>query len=115
MPLVHLFARVTMTKAIPLPALQKSLCAIWGTTPQTTKLMLTRVDDWTHDSFNEDIYVSIRAMGKSDRTRDTVLEGMNRVQEEFLTVADLVANVRLETYQKEHYFHLPPKPTSASK
>ena len=36
MPLVKIFARVGMQKAIPLPALQSKLCDIWGTKPETT-------------------------------------------------------------------------------
>ena len=63
MPLVKIFARQVMTKPIPLPALQLKLCEIWGTKPNTTKLMLTRVDDWTDESFQEDCYVDIRAYG----------------------------------------------------
>ena len=64
MPLVKLFARASMTKPIPLAALQSKLCDIWGTQPNTTKLMLFRVDDWTDESFQEDCYVDIRAKGK---------------------------------------------------
>ena len=63
MPLVKIFARTTLTKAVPLQALQSQLCDIWGTTPSTTKLMLQRVDDWTDESFHEDCYVDIRAKG----------------------------------------------------
>ncbi len=53
MPLVRLFAHKALTKAIPLPKLQARLCEIWGVKPQTTKLLLTRVDDWTSDQFDE--------------------------------------------------------------
>ena len=56
MPLVKIFAKQTMTKAIPLAALQSKLCDIWGTKPNTTKLMLQRVEDWTDESFQEDCY-----------------------------------------------------------
>ena len=56
MPLVKIFAKHTMTKPIPLVALQSKLCDIWGTKPNTTKLMLQRVDDWTDESFQEDCY-----------------------------------------------------------
>ena len=44
MPLVKIFARVGMNKAIPLSALQSKMCAIWGTKPETTKLILSRVE-----------------------------------------------------------------------
>jgi hypothetical protein len=64
MPLVKIFARATLTKPVPLAAIQSKLCDIWGTKPDTTKLMLQRVDDWTDDSFQEDCYVDIRAYGK---------------------------------------------------
>jgi hypothetical protein len=65
MPLVKIFARTTLQKPVPLSALQSKLCQIWGTTPDTTKLMLQRVDDWTDESFQEDCYVDIRAKGAS--------------------------------------------------
>ena len=64
MPLVKLFARSTLQKAVPLVSLQGKLCEIWGTKPETTKLMLFRCEDWTDESFQEDIYVDIRAYGK---------------------------------------------------
>jgi hypothetical protein len=63
MPLVKLFARSSMAKAVPLASLQSKLCGIWGTKPDTTKLMLFRCEDWTDESFQEDIYVDIRAYG----------------------------------------------------
>ena len=64
MPLVKIFAKQAMTKPIPLASLQSKLCDIWGTKPNTTKLMLSRVEDWTDESFREDCYVDIRAYGK---------------------------------------------------
>jgi hypothetical protein len=64
MPLVKIFAKQTMSKPIPLASLQSKLCNIWGTKPNTTKLMLCRVEDWTDESFHEDCYVDIRAYGK---------------------------------------------------
>ena len=108
MPLVKLFARTTLTKAIPLPAIQQMMCDVWGTKPETTKLILTRVDDWTEDSFNEDVYVDIRAYGKAERTRDFVLDGMKTIQKNLKDEHELVVNVRLETYDGERYFHVPP-------
>lgn len=108
MPLVKLFAQKSLTKPINLASLQSKLCNVWNTKPNTTKLILTRVDDWTDESFQEDVYVDIRAMGKSDRTRDMVLDGMKKVQAAFKEEG-LIANVRLETYEAERYFHLPPK------
>uniref|UniRef100_A0A6U0R958 Uncharacterized protein n=1 Tax=Eucampia antarctica TaxID=49252 RepID=A0A6U0R958_9STRA len=111
MPLVKIFARNALKKSIPLSALQSKLCDIWGTKPETTKLILQRVEDWTNDSFQEDCYVDIRAYGKSERTREFVLEGMGRVQNAFAE-ENLIANVRLETYEGERYFHVPPKKSS---
>lgn len=111
MPLVKIFARQTLTKPITLSSLQSKLCTIWNTKPDTTKLIICRVDDWTNDSFNEDVYVDIRAYGKKERTREIVLQGMNKVQQAF-GEEGLVANVRLETYDGEKYFHLPPSSTS---
>jgi len=64
MPLVKLFAKTTLTKKIPLAPLQAKLCEIWGTKPETTKLMLFRCEDWTDESFSEDVYVDIRAYGE---------------------------------------------------
>lgn len=63
MPLVKLFARNSLTKAVPLGRLQLKLCEIWGTQPSTTKLMLVRCEDWTDESFQEDVFVDIRAYG----------------------------------------------------
>jgi len=63
MPLVKLFARSNLTKKVPLQSLQTKLCEIWGTKPETTKLMLFRCEDWTDESFQEDCYVDIRAYG----------------------------------------------------
>ena len=92
-----------------------ALCfQIWGTQPSTTKLMLFRCEDWTNESFQEDIYVDIRAYGKAERTREFVLEGMEKIQKAF-TDEGLTANVRLESYEGERYFHVPPPPTSSEK
>lgn len=127
MPLVKLFARKNLAKAVPLVSIQSKLCEIWGTTPDTTKLMLFRCEDWTDESFQEDIYVDIRAYGKKylvllifhvpydsllctgkpERTREMVLQGMKGVHQAFRH-HDLTANVRLETYEGDRYFHLPP-------
>lgn len=63
MPLVKIFAKKALTKPVPLAAMQAKLCEIWGTKPDSTKLILQRVDDWTDESFQEDIYVDIRAYG----------------------------------------------------
>jgi hypothetical protein len=60
MPLVKIFAKTAMMKPIPLAALQSKLCDIWGTKPNTTKLMLQRVDDWTDESFAEDVYGELK-------------------------------------------------------
>ena len=43
----------------------------------------------------------------TERTREMVLDGMKKVQRSFLD-HDLVANVRLETYEGDRYFHVPP-------
>lgn len=107
MPLVKIFARNTLTKPVPLAALQSKLCDIWGTQPSTTKLILQRCEDWTDESFQEDCYVDIRAYGKAERTREMVLDGMHKIHEAFGEY-DLIANVRLETYDGERYFHVPP-------
>ena len=64
MPLVKIFARHALSKPVPLAAIQSKLCDIWGTKPNTTKLILQRVEDWTDESFQEDLYVDIRAYGK---------------------------------------------------
>jgi len=107
MPLVKLFVHRNLTKPVNLPSIQSKLCAIWGVKPETTKCLLTRVDDWTTTYKQEDIYVDIRAYGKAERTREMVLDGMKKVQKAF-EEENLVANVRLETYEGERYFHLPP-------
>eukprot|EP00584_Thalassiosira_punctigera_P009833 CAMPEP_0172532544 /NCGR_PEP_ID=MMETSP1067-20121228/5559_1 /TAXON_ID=265564 ORGANISM="Thalassiosira punctigera, Strain Tpunct2005C2" /NCGR_SAMPLE_ID=MMETSP1067 /ASSEMBLY_ACC=CAM_ASM_000444 /LENGTH=99 /DNA_ID=CAMNT_0013317075 /DNA_START=204 /DNA_END=503 /DNA_ORIENTATION=+ len=97
-----------MNKAIPLQSLQSQLCKIWSTKPETTKLILSRVEDWTSDSYDEDCYIDIRAYGKPERTREFVLDGMTQIQQAFAE-HDLIANVRLETYDGERFFHVPPK------
>lgn len=107
MPLVKLFAKHTLKKPVNVTSIQSKLCKIWGTEPSTTKILFTRVDNWTDESFQEDVYVDIRAMGKSDRTRDMVLKGMKDIHLAFQE-ENLIANVRLETYEKERYFHVPP-------
>ena len=111
MPLVRLFVQKTLAKPVPLVALQSRLCEVWGTKPQTTKLLLTAVDDWTGEEFHEDVYVSVRAKATPERTRDVVLEGCRQVQEAF-RAEGLIANVRLETYVGDSYFHLPPPSSS---
>ena len=63
--------------------------------------------DWTDESFSEDVYVDVRAKATPDRTRNAVLDGMRAVQKAFADHG-LVANVRLETYAGDAYFHLPP-------
>lgn len=45
--------------------------------------------------------------GTDERTREYVLDGMKQVQQAFKD-EDLIANVRLETYEGERYFHVPP-------
>lgn len=51
--------------------------------------------------------VDIRAKGTDERTREYILDGMRRVQAAFKE-ENLIANVRLETYEGERYFHVPP-------
>ena len=54
------------------------------------------------------MYVSIRAKQTPDRTREVVLDNMDQIQKAFAE-HELVANVRLETYVGDMFFHLPPK------
>ena len=108
MPLIKIFARPGLTKPVPLAPLQAKLCDIWNTKPDTTKLMRFDADDWTDESFKEDVYVDVRAKATPDRTREVVLEGMASVQKAFADHG-LIANVRLETYVGDMYFHVPPK------
>ena len=42
--------------------------------------VLSRVDDWTNDSFAEDVFVDIRTYGKAERTMEIVLNGMKKIQ-----------------------------------
>eukprot|EP00978_Attheya_sp_CCMP212_P031155 scaffold116767_cov57-Attheya_sp.AAC.5 len=70
------------------------LCQIWRTKPNVTKFTLSRVDDWTNDSYAEDCFIEIRAYGKAERTQEMVLDGMNKVQTTFLDEG-LVANIQL--------------------
>ena len=50
--------------------------------------------------------------GKPERTREFILEGMKDIQKAF-SEEELIANVRLETYEGERYFHVPPTPASS--
>jgi len=52
-------------------------------------------------------------VGTSERTREVVLDGMKKIHEAFQEHG-LVANVRLETYDGERYFHVPPPASSRS-
>lgn len=61
MPLVKIFAKNSLSKPVPLSALQARLCQIWGTIPNTTKLMLSMVDDLPNDSYAEDCFIDIPA------------------------------------------------------
>ena len=108
MPLVRLYTRQSLTKAVPLKQLQTKLCAIWKVKPETTKLLLTKVDDWTGEQFDEDVYVSIRANAKPDRTPTVINQNLLHVQAAF-RMHDLIANIRLETFNGDEYFHCPPK------
>ena len=108
MPLVKIFARPNLPKSIPLHSIQQKLCAIWSTKPATTKLIRFDAADWTGEQFHEDVYVDIRAKATPDRTREAVLEHMTSVQKAFADHG-LLANVRLETYVGDAYFHLPPE------
>ena len=94
MPLVKIFARVALTKSIPLAPLQQAMCGIWGTSPSTTKLMLTHVADWTEDTFQEDVYVDVRAKATPERTREVVQEGLSRVQAAFAEVGAAASDAR---------------------
>jgi len=51
--------------------------------------------------------VDIRAKRTDERTREYMLDGMRRVQGAFKE-HDLIAYVRLETYEGERYFHVSP-------
>ena len=71
MPLVKLFVSKSLSKPLPaLSILQQHMCHVWGTTPATTKLLLFTCDDWTNDSYNEDIYIDIRAYGTYIRAQE---------------------------------------------
>ncbi|KAG8469086.1 hypothetical protein KFE25_007604 [Diacronema lutheri] len=104
MPLVKIFA-MRGTSPMPTAALQRALCSVWGTQPSVTKLMVCLLDDWT--TSGEDVFVDIRAKQTADRTRETVARKVAEVQQVFAQHG-YKANVRVETYQAEQYFHLPP-------
>mmetsp|Transcript_18966 Transcript_18966/g.51002 ORF Transcript_18966/g.51002 Transcript_18966/m.51002 type:complete len:108 (+) Transcript_18966:87-410(+) len=105
MPLVKIFA-LRGVKPLPVASLQASLCNVWGTKPNTTKLMVSLVDEWT-SSGGEDVFVDVRAKKTPDRTRDAVMAKMQEVQVVFKDHG-YKANVRLETYEADSYFHLLP-------
>jgi len=45
--------------------------------------------------------------GKAERTREFVLDGLQSVQRAFKEEG-LIPNIRLETYEGDRYFHVPP-------
>lgn len=51
--------------------------------------------------------MTLNQLGTDERTREYVLDGMRKVQQAFRD-ENLIANVRLETYEGERYFHVPP-------
>mmetsp|Transcript_10614 Transcript_10614/g.16803 ORF Transcript_10614/g.16803 Transcript_10614/m.16803 type:complete len:109 (-) Transcript_10614:74-400(-) len=106
MPLVKIFFS-NLAKPLPLKALQAALCEVWSTQPSTTKLMAFKVDDWTHEG--EDVFVDVRAKATPSRTREAVMEKMAEVQKVFSNHG-LRANVRLQTYVADSYFHKLPPP-----
>ena len=52
-------------------------------------------------------FIWLCVIGKAERTREVILKGMKDVQKAFAE-HDLVANVRLETYEPDRYLHVPP-------
>lgn len=52
-------------------------------------------------------HMTLNQLGTDERTREYVLDGMRKVQQAFRD-ENLIANVRLETYEGERYFHVPP-------
>ena len=62
--------------------------------------VLSRVDDWTNDSFPEDVHMDIRVYEKVEQTMEVVLDGIMEGQGAFQEEG-LVANVRLKTYEGE--------------
>jgi hypothetical protein len=59
----------------------------------------------------EDCYVAIRSLQKPERTPEVQAENLKAVSDAFAEEG-LVANIRLETYSRAEYFHLPPPPPS---
>lgn len=104
MPLVKVFA-MRGTKPLATTAVQRSLCELFGTQPHTTKILVSYVDDWT--TSGEDLFVDIRAKQTSERTREAVTSKLKEVQAVFAGHG-FNANVRLETYSADAYFHLLP-------
>ena len=62
---------------------------------------------------NFTVFCFFNPSGKAERTREIVLDGMKKVQDAF-GEHDLIANVRLETYEGERYFHVPPSTPSSA-
>jgi hypothetical protein len=102
MPLVKLFARSQLRKAIPLQPLQQRMCEIWGTQPDTTKLILFTCQDWTtaNNLMEEDVYVDIRAYGKTIVTSalDRANTSLHRMPTENLRVHEPVISIRRPKY-----------------
>ena len=49
-------------------------------------------------------------LGKSERTREFVMNGLQSIQQIIYEKHNLRSNIRLETYPGDQYFHLPPQP-----
>jgi hypothetical protein len=63
--------------------------------------------DWTAE-FKEDVYVAIRSLQRPERTAAVQQRNLQLVTEAF-AAEGLRANVRVESYAPEEYWHLPPK------
>ena len=57
--------------------------------------------------YRSPVALTISTIGKEERTREFVVDGLKEVQKAFKDEG-LIANLRLETYEGERYFHVPP-------
>ena len=78
-----------------------------GQTSRLGKTFTLTYERTVRISSSERNHLTMSLLGKPERRREFVQQGLNNVQKAFAD-HDLVANVRLETYEGERYFDVPP-------
>lgn len=95
MPLVEIFAKQALR--ISASELHFPLCKIWKVPGNVLKVLVVPVFD--HSALpGEDVYISVRAKSKPDRTKEAV-EAAVRSMSNLFFKHGLAANIRVELYE----------------